>query len=32
VEADGRVLRVERAQGHAEWEGFAILMEHMLIR
>jgi hypothetical protein len=32
VEADGHVLRVERAQGHEECEGFAILMEHMLIR
>jgi len=32
VEADGHVLRVERAQGHEECEGFAILIEHMLMR
>ena len=32
VEADGHVLRVERAQGHEECEGFAILMKHLLIR
>lgn len=32
VEADGHVLRVERAHGHEECEGFAILIEHMLMR
>jgi hypothetical protein len=32
VEADGHVLRVERAQGHEECEGFAILIEHMQMR
>jgi hypothetical protein len=32
VEADGHVLRVERAQGHEESEGFAVLIEHMLMR
>jgi len=32
VEADGHVLRVERAHGHEEYEGFAILIEHMLMR
>ena len=32
VEADGHVLRVERAQGHEEGQGFAILIEHMLMR
>ena len=32
VEADGHVLRVERAQGHEECEGFAILMKRILMR
>jgi hypothetical protein len=32
VEADGHVLRVEWAQGYEECGGFAILMEHMLMR
>lgn len=31
MEADGRVLRVERTQGCEERYGFAILMEHILL-
>lgn len=32
VEAEGHVLRVERVRGHEECEGFAVLIEHMLLR
>jgi len=32
VEADGHVLRVERTPGREEYNGFAILIEHLLLR
>lgn len=32
VEADGYVLRVERTPGRQGCDGFAILMEHILLR
>lgn len=32
VEADGCVLRVERTRGREECDGFAILIEHILLR
>lgn len=32
VEAEGHVLRVEQVPGHHECEGFAVLIEHMLLR
>lgn len=32
MEADGHVLRVERTQGRQACDGFAILMEHILLR
>ncbi len=32
VEAEGHVLRVEQVWGHEECEGFAVLIEHILLR
>lgn len=32
VEADGHVVRVEQVRGKEECEGFAVLIEHMLLR
>lgn len=32
VEAEGHVVRVEQVRGHEECEGFAVLIEHMLLR
>lgn len=32
VEADGCVLRVERTRGREECDGFAILIDHILLR
>ena len=32
VEADGQVLRVEQTKGREECDGFAILIEHILLR
>ena len=32
VEADGQVLRVERAPGREEYRGFAVLTRHTLLR
>ena len=32
VEAEGHVLRVEQVRGHEKCEGFAVLIEHTLLR
>ena len=32
VEAEGHVMRVEQVRGYEECEGFAVLIEHMVLR